>query len=91
MLLTSVQYITFRVGAVRNRARTIRGRGASIKTLLFIELSCTSRASCGFTSQHKAAGLTIQSFRLITVSHCKQALKIKTCNALISENNNMNH
>lgn len=90
MLLTSVQYITFRVGAVRNRARTIRGRGASIKILLFIELS-TSRASCGFTSQHKAAGLTIQSFRLITVSHCKQALKIKTCNALISENNNMNH
>lgn len=39
MLLTSVQYITFRVGAVRDRARTIRGRGASIKALLFIELS----------------------------------------------------
>lgn len=51
MLLTSAQYITFKVGAVRDRARTIRGRGGNIKTPLFIELAHAQK----FESQSRAS------------------------------------
>lgn len=89
MLLTSAQYITFKVGAVRDRARTIRGRGGDIKTSLFIELAHAQK----FESQSRAlprqaAGLMMPSFRQIVVSHCELVLKIKVWNTLITKTNN---